>query len=237
MTSSGICIVGAMDEEIEGFLSHGRILKTHEHAFFCVYEASLFDLPVTIVKCGVGKVFAALITQHVIDTFRPRAVVSTGVAGAVSKNLRIGDVIVSQDCVQHDMDVRALGFERGRIPFTDFRFFPADENLRRLALSATLESPDHTVVSGRILTGDQFMSGIGEESYRFLTQELKGDAVDMESAAIAQVCFINEIPFVSVRTISDYANSTAHIDFNAFLPVIVHNSFRIVKQILLSHSR
>ncbi len=144
----------------------------------------------------------------------------------------IGDVVVSADCVQHDMDARALGFERGRIPYTDSKFFKADEGLAAMALSARLESRENKVVAGRILTGDQFISGIRGESHDFLTTELGGDAIDMESAAIAQVCSVNETPFVSVRTISDYADSTAHVDFNTFLPIVASNSFQIVKQIL-----
>jgi len=236
MTHPKVCVIGAMDEEIREFLSHGKILKTVERKTFCVHEVSLFDFSVIVVKCGIGKVFAALITQYVLGEYGPAAVISTGVAGALSAKLRIGDVVVSEDCGQHDMDATALGFERGRIPYTDFRFFKADRELIRFALSADLESKDHKVVSGRILTGDQFMTGVRGESHRFLTEELGGDAIDMESAAIAQVCCVNETPFVSVRTISDYADSQAHLDFNQFLPLIAHNSFRIVKRILEGHA-
>jgi 5'-methylthioadenosine/S-adenosylhomocysteine nucleosidase len=145
--------------------------------------------------------------------------------------LSIGDVVVSRDCIHHDMDVRALGFVRGHIPFTDFRIFWGDEALLKKALSARLES-GHRVAAGRILTGDQFISGARHETHGHLTDELEGDAVDMESAAIAQACFVNEIPFLSVRTLSDKADGTAHADFNAFLPEVVRNSFSVVRKIL-----
>jgi adenosylhomocysteine nucleosidase len=231
MDAPRICIIGAMDEEVHEFLSHSEISKTLERRHFRVHEAVLFGVPVAIIKCGVGKVFAALITQHVIDAYSPSAVISTGVAGAVSSSLKIGDVVVSRDCIHHDLDVRALGFERGQIPYSDFRFFPADPDLARAALATRLES-GHKTVSGRILTGDQFISGDRGESHAYLTEELQGDAVDMESAAIAQVCFVNETPFVSVRTISDYADGTAHVDFNQFLPEVARNSFAVVRQVL-----
>jgi adenosylhomocysteine nucleosidase len=230
--SHPVCIIGAMDEEISEFLAHGIISRKSQRKCFCVYEASLFDYPVIIIKCGVGKVFASLITQYAIGEYQPSAVISTGVAGSLSEKLSIGDVVVSSDCVHHDMDARALGFERGRIPYTEARFFAADKNLAKSALSADLESRDHKIVSGRILTGDQFISGVRGENHRYLTEELKGMAVDMETAAIGQVCFVNEIPFVSVRTISDNADHEAHIDFNKFLPIVASNSFHIVKHVL-----
>ncbi len=221
-----------MDEEITEFLSHADVSKVVERKFFRIHEASLFDSPVIIVKCGVGKVFASLITQHVIDAYHPSSVISTGVAGSLSETFSIGDVVVSTDCAHHDMDVRALGFERGRIPFTDLRFFRADENLVRSALTGRLESAGHKIMAGRILTGDQFMSGNHRETHGHLTGEFDGHAVDMESAAIAQVCFVNETAFVSIRTISDNADHNAHVDFNQFLPVVVSNSFQVVKGIL-----
>ena len=231
MNRPAICIIGAMDEEIQEFLSHAQVSKTIEWNIFRIYEANLLDVPVVVIQCGVGKVFASLISQHLIDEYHPSAVISTGVAGALSKKLHIGDVVVSRDCIQHDMDARALGFERGRIPYTDLQFFKADEKLAEWALSADLES-DHKIVSGRILSGDQFISGDRETSHGHLTGELEGDAVDMESAAIAHVCAVNEIPFVSIRTISDYADGSAHIDFASFLPVIASNSFHIIKKML-----
>ena len=236
MSHPGICIIGAMDEEISGFLSQSRISKTIQRKSFLIHEAVLFGFPVTIVKCGVGKVFASLITQHILDAYHPSAVISTGVAGSLSADLRIGDVVVSRDCAHHDMDAMALGFERGRIPYTDLRFLAADENLCRLALSASLDPSGNKIVSGRILTGDQFISGVRGERHRFLTEELEGDAIDMESAAIAQVCFVNETPFVSIRTISDYADGSAHVDFNEFLPIVAGNSFKIVGHILRESS-
>jgi adenosylhomocysteine nucleosidase len=220
-----------MEEEVAEFLARAAVTRTIERPHFKVHEAEMFGTPVVIVKCGVGKVFAALITQYLADRYDLAGVVSTGVAGGLSDALAIGDVVVSRDCIHHDMDVRALGFARGHIPFTDFRIFWGDETLLRKALSARLES-GHRVVAGRILTGDQFISGARHETHGHLTDELEGDAVDMESAAIAQVCFINGIPFVSVRTLSDKADGTAHVDFNAFLPEIVKNSFAVVRGIL-----
>lgn len=225
-------IIGAMVEEVEEFLAHAAVDRVVDRGAFHVHEAVLCGVPVAIIKCGVGKVFAAMITQHVIDAYSPAAVISTGVAGGLSKNLSIGDVVVSRDCVHHDLDTRALGFPRGHIPYTDLRFFTADEDLVRLALSADLENRRHKAVAGRIVTGDQFIYGDRAATHGYLTEELEGDAVDMESAAIAQVCRVNGTPFVSVRTLSDMADGSAHVDYVQFLPEVANNSFHIVKAVL-----
>jgi adenosylhomocysteine nucleosidase len=232
-TRSGrIAVIGAMKEEVAEFLAHATVTRVVDRGAFHVHEALLCGKPVVIIRCGVGKVFAAMITQHVIDAYAPAAVVSTGVAGGLSKDLAIGDVVVSRDCIHHDLDTSALGFPRGRIPYTDLRFFAADETLAALALSADLESRSHRVVPGRIVTGDQFIHGDRATTHPYLTDELQGDAVDMESAAIAQVCTVNKTPFVSVRTLSDMADGSAGVDYEKFLPEVASNSFHIVKAVL-----
>jgi adenosylhomocysteine nucleosidase len=143
-------------------------------------------------------------------------------------------VVISRDCLHHDLDTSALGFPRGHIPYTDLRFFTGDETLVRLAASADLGATRHKVVAGRILTGDQFIHGNRAATHAYLTEELTGDAVDMESAAIAQVCAVNKTPFVSVRTLSDMADGSANVDYVKFLPEVANNSFHIVKRILES---
>jgi adenosylhomocysteine nucleosidase len=227
-----VVIIGAMVEEVEEFLAHARVERVVDRGAFHVHEAELCGVSVAIIKCGVGKVFAAMISQHVIDTYHPSAVISTGVAGGLSPALAIGDVVVSRDCIHHDLDTSALGFPRGRIPYTDYRFFAADATLIRLAVSADLENRSHKAVEGRIVTGDQFIHGDRATTHAYLTEELEGDAVDMESAAIAQVCTVNKTPFVSVRTLSDLADGSADVDYVKFLPEVANNSFHIVKAIL-----
>jgi 5'-methylthioadenosine/S-adenosylhomocysteine nucleosidase len=227
-----IVVIGAMDEEVREFLAHAEAVRVTERGAFRAHVAELCGVPVAIVKCGVGKVFAAMITQHVIDAYSPVAVISTGVAGGLSPGLSIGDVVVSRDCAHHDLDARVLGFPRGHIPYSDLRYFTADERLVHLAVTANLGTRSHKVVLGRILTGDQFIHGDRAATHGHLTEELEGDAVDMESAAIAQACHVNRVPFVSVRTLSDMADGSAVADFSKFLPEVASNSFHVVKSIL-----
>src|SRR5690606_33248318 len=147
-------IIGAMDEEIAEFLAHARVERVVEKPHFKVHEGVLCGATVAIVKCGVGKVFASLITQYLIDRYAPEAVitqrrrdgwapeavVSSGGGGGLAPRLSIGDVVASRDCSQHDMDVRALGFDRGHIPYSELRIFWGDEPLLKRALRAKLES-------------------------------------------------------------------------------------------------
>lgn len=228
-------IIGAMEEEMREFLAHARVDRVEDRGkfgAFRVHEAELCGVPVVLVRCGVGKVFAAMLTQHLIDAYAPDAVISTGVAGGLSPALAIGDVVVSRDCLHHDLDARALGFPRGHIPYTDHRFFAADEELARRALTVDLGARGHKVVLGRIVTGDQFIHGDRAATHAHLTEELEGDAVDMETAAIGQVCRVNGVPFLSVRTLSDLADGTADVDYVRFLPEAARNSFEVVKGIL-----
>jgi adenosylhomocysteine nucleosidase len=136
--------------------------------------------------------------------------------------------VVARDCVQHDVVVDFLGLPRGQIPFTDQRFFDTDPRLRRYALE--VDVPDHTVVEGRVLTGDTFVE---DEAYRQqICDELEGDCVEMEGAAVGQVCAVNDVPYLVVRAISDRADGDSDIDFDAFLQNAAHASSRIVLHLL-----
>ncbi len=223
-------ILGAMEEEITEFLAHAELLERAEWRGFTFYTVKLEGHAVVLVKSGIGKVHAALVSQHLIDTYAPSALIFTGVAGALNPAYEIGDVVISRDCIQHDVDGKALGFARGNILFTDMKVFAADLELSADALSARADG--HKIHSGRILTGDQFMTRDEINHHRYLMEELHGDAVEMEGGAMAQVCAVNGIPFVVVRTISDRADGDAVQDFNRFLPEVARNSFAIVRHIL-----
>jgi 5'-methylthioadenosine/S-adenosylhomocysteine nucleosidase len=192
------------------------------------------DREAVLVKSGVGKVFCALVAQRLIDLFAPKALLFTGVAGALNPDYAIGDVVVSRDCLQHDVDGRALGFSRGTLLYTKWQALPADPELVRLALSAKADG--HRIWQGRIVTGDQFMNRDQINHHRYLMDELKGDAVEMEGGALAQVAAVNKIPYAVIRTLSDRADGDAVHDFTRFLPVIAKNSYAVAKRILEGYS-
>ena len=221
-----------MVEEIEGLAQHMQLIADYNWTDFSIREGVLFGRRVLLVQSGIGKIITAMVSQYLIDTFNPVAMLLTGVAGALNPELEIGDVVICRDCVQHDMDAQALGYSRGTIPFTSYRFFQANIGLSELALSAPLQ--DHQIILGRILTGDQFLTKKEITHYEYLIQDLKGDCIEMEGAANALVCTLNNIPFLIVRTISDRADGSAAADFNTFLPVVASNSIQIIRTILES---
>nr|AQS33892.1 hypothetical protein [uncultured archaeon] len=227
-----IGIIGAMDDEIAMYLDHITVEKKVKYSIFTFYKGTFHNQKVVLVKSGVGKVFAAMITQYLIDKFNVDTILFTGVGGSLNKSLKIGDVVISTDSAHHDFNAIPLGFKRGQISYTNYRFFKADATLRKIALKAKLNT--HKIIPGRILTGDQFFTQREKKAHKYLTQELKGDCIEMEGAAVAQVCTMNKIPHLIIRTVSDQANGTAVKDYNSFKHIVAANSFQIVHHIIES---
>jgi len=221
-----IGIIGALDDETGCYLSRIPDMKKHHLHGFDFYLGGLAGKKVVIVKCGAGKVNAALCAQALISEFEPAAIIFTGVAGALNKSLEIGDIVISKDSVQHDMDATKLGFELGQVPFTEMRFFEATPELAELAYSTATEL-GLKAMQGRILSGDRFVTGSTDE-----LRSLEGDCIDMESAAVAQACKINCVPHVVIRSISDKADHSATADFQNFCKQASETSFRLVKSML-----
>lgn len=182
-----------------------------------------------VVRCGVGKVLSAMVAQRSLDRFAPRAVALTGVAGALAPDLRPGDAVIARDTLQHDLDVTALGFALGEVPFTGERVFPCDPALVAAASGARI---DGALRTGRILTGDRFVTGADRACHAHLRADLAGDAVEMEGAAVAQVCTRNGVPFVIVRTISDRADGDAPADFAKVLAFAAANAAAVTRRLI-----
>jgi len=227
--TSPIAILGALEAEIEALKAAMQDCKVVTWQRTTFYEGLLFGQRVVLAQSGVGKVMAAMVTQKIVEAYQPRYLLFTGVAGGLNPNFSIGDIVIAKDCVQHDMDAIGLGFLRGQVPYTEYRFLATDPKLRALAL--TTETP-HMLHEGRILTGDHFMTKKEVQDYRYLTEELAGDAVEMEGAAVGLVCTYNQIPFLIIRTLSDKANDDATVNFLEFLPVVAANSFAVIEQLL-----
>ena len=184
---------------------------------------------VSLVQSGVGKVLSSAVTQALISAEQPDAVIFTGIAGGIDPSLRVGDVIVATDCIQHDMDATALGFQHGEIPYTNVREVACDDRLRALAL--TWQSPDHVqVLPGRILSGDQFIAG--NRIHHPHLEDLAGAVVEMEGAAVATVARWNSVPCCVIRTVSDKADGESKLRFEEFLPIATMHSVEIIKHLL-----
>ncbi|GGG09393.1 5'-methylthioadenosine/adenosylhomocysteine nucleosidase [Paenibacillus abyssi] len=229
MTFSKIGIVGAMVEEIELLHKHTDVTNTIHKAGITFYEGRFHDKDIIFGKSGVGKVNAAVCTQVLID-MGVDCILFTGVAGALDPELEIGDIVISTSCLQHDMDVTPLGFARGVIPFQEVSDFNADPRLIELAEQASERLFNGRYRKGKILSGDQFVAS--RETVKELYEDLGGTCTEMEGAALAQVCAMNGIPYVVIRSMSDKADGSAHVNFEEFTVKASDHSYRIIDDII-----
>lgn len=226
-----IGIIGAMDEEIIYIKEKMDIITAKNVIGLDFFVGRMFGKNVVIVRSGIGKVNAAICTQVLIDHFAVDYVVNVGVAGAVYKKLNIGDIVISSDAVQHDIDTTVFGDAIGVIPRMSESYFKADEELIKIARKAGSElSSNAGIFVGRIASGDQFISNVEEKARIWDT--VGGYCAEMEGAAIAHTCYLNKIPFVVIRSISDNADNKATISYEQFVPVAAKNSGELVEKIL-----
>ncbi len=227
-----LAIIGAMDEEIELLLASLTHRSDHIRAGITFHQGQLMEKQIIVCKTGVGKVNAAVVTQILIDQFAVSGIIFTGVAGALDPELEIGDIVISTDCMHHDMDVTALGFSKGEIPYQQNSIFKADAHLIQLAQTASTQVTNCRIYLGRILSGDQFINH--RDQVAELYQTFGGMCTEMEGAAVAQVCTMNQVPFVIIRSMSDRADGSADVNFVEFSHFAARHSFSLVEQILLN---
>ncbi|MCR4741920.1 MAG: 5'-methylthioadenosine/adenosylhomocysteine nucleosidase [Treponema sp.] len=204
-----IGIIGAMESEVESIFANMTSKEKININNLTFYKGKLFDKEVVVVKCGVGKVNAALCTQLLILTFKVDKVINTGIAGATGKGLNIYDFVVSSQALYHDFDTSFFGYKLGQVPGME-ETFKADDELQKIALQAFEKSglaKEHKIQNGLIASGDQFIAG-GEKK-AFIVNNFHPLCVEMEGAAIAHACFANKVPFVIIRCMSDCADDSA----------------------------
>ncbi len=228
-----IGIIGAMAEELEQLLGALSEQETVRRGAYKLHRGILEGKSVLIAQCGVGKVNAAALAQ-IFALEGVSHVIFTGVAGGVAPGLKVGDIVVSRDALQHDADVRALGYALGEVPGEPLSW-PADEGLQAAALAAAealseVVSAEVKVVSGRILSGDQFIADPNKVTFLFKT--FGGACAEMEGAAVAQVCSRAGVPFVIVRSISDTADGGAEVDFRSFTVLAARRAKAVVTEML-----
>lgn len=214
MTKIGI--IGAMASEVASLKDLMEMNVIIKKAGMNFYDGTLNGKSVVVVQCGYGKVNAAICAQILVDLFEVTHIINTGVAGSLNSKLDIGDIVISEKALQHDMDVAPLGFAPGQIPDIDVLAFPADQAMIDTAVSACRQvNPDIHVFTGLVVSGDQFISDRVTKDR--LVSVFHGDCAEMEGAAIAQVAYLNNLPFVIIRAISDKADDSAGVmDFPTF---------------------
>lgn len=226
-----IGIIGAMEEEVAALrekLSDVRMLRKASMDF---YAGTLYGKQVVVVRSGIGKVNAGICTQILADVFEVDAVINTGIAGSLKAEINIGDIVLSTDTLQHDMDATGFGYELGVIPRMETSCFEADRELLAAAKAACEEAvPEIQVFTGRVVSGDQFVSD--RQVKERIAQNFDGMCTEMEGAAIAQAAYLNQIPFVIIRAISDKADDSATVDYPTFERQAIAHSVALVENLI-----
>ena len=241
-----IGIIVAMEVEFRQLVRLMENVQVEQQRGLSFTVGNMGPHEVVLMRCGIGKVNAAMGTTMLIDVFRPAYVISTGCAGGIDPCLRVMDVVVSRELVYHDVDCgEGLGCQLGQVQGLP-RFFQGDERLLRAALEAsetpdssefldnpeTSQSPRPRIHAGLILTGDQFITS--HETLAVIKGNFpEGLAVDMESAAIAQVCYLQGVPFISFRVISDTPGAEGHQQqYDGFWEQLADRSFSVTRDFL-----
>lgn len=224
-----IGIIGAMAQEIEILRQVMVEPKVTELAGCKIFEGKINNTRVALLQSGIGKVAAAIGTTLLIQLTQPDVIINTGSAGGLDPNLNVGDILISTEVRHHDVDVTAFGYEIGQLPANPPAFSP-NEQLVELAQKEAKKA-GYNVVSGLICSGDAFING--KEKINEIRQNFPNIvAVEMEAAAIAQVCHGFNLPFVIVRAVSDVADKESHLSFEEFLPLAAEKSSTIVLAML-----
>lgn len=220
-------IIGAMDEEVLEIKNALTDVSVETVTGMDFYRGKVNGKEVVVVRSGIGKVNAAVCSQVLVDRFGVEAIVNTGIAGSLRAEINIGDIVLSTDSVQHDMDATGFGYPAGQIPRMDTFAFPADEKLLNLAKECCARvNPDIQTFTGRVVSGDQFISDKGKKQW--LTETFDGSCTEMEGAAIAQVCYLNHIGCLIIRAISDKADDSANMDYQEFEAKAIWHSVKLL---------
>lgn len=222
-----IGIIGAMEEEVRRLKEQMEHVDIKRIASMEFYEGSLEGSPVVVVRSGIGKVNAALCTQILVDRYGVSLVINTGVAGSLRNEIDITDIVLSTDALQHDVDATGFGYDIGVIPRMEQSVFQADKELVSIAKKVCGEVlPSLGIHTGRVVSGDQFISDGNKKDW--LAKTFDGYCTEMEGAAIAQAAYLNNIPFLVIRAISDKADNSAEMAYSEFEALAIENTVKLL---------
>ena len=224
-------IIGAMEVEVKELREMMENPQAQTVAGMTFYQGTIKGKEVVVVRSGIGKVNAGICSQILVDRYHVEGIINTGIAGSLKNEINIGDIVLATCAVQHDVDATGFGYPIGEIPQMGIKEFPADEKLRALAEECSKKAnPDIQVFSGRVASGDQFISS--KEKKNWISENFEAYCTEMEGAAIAQAAYLNNIPYLVVRAISDKADDSANMDYSEFEAKAVENSVRLMAAML-----
>lgn len=228
---SKIGIIVAMEEELESILDIMDNIEEKEIYGLTFKTGQIEKNKIVVAKCGVGKVNAARVTQILIDTFNVKSVINVGAAGALNPFLNIGDIVIGEKLIQHDFDITAFDHDKGYITGVGNYIYSDSKLIEKFENAANnLKEKDYKIKKGIIATGDIFCTDIEMKNKIF--SKFDADCVEMEGAAIAQVCYLDKIPFIVIRSISDSPNGNNEIDFDKFVELASKRCANILREFL-----
>lgn len=225
-----IAIIGAMEEEVNVLRNQLENRQSKIIARSEFTKGTYHEKEVILLKSGIGKVNAAMTTSILLHTFQPDVVINTGVAGGYNLALNVGDIVISTEVRHHDVDATVFGYEYGQVPQMPAAY-EADSSLVQIAEEATSVLEDIQTVKGLIVTGDSFIYN-KEQASLILKNFPSVQAVEMEGAAIAQVAWQFNVPFVVIRSLSDIAGKESHITYDQFVEKSAQHSATLVLEMI-----
>lgn len=226
-----IGIIVAMEEELEAVLNIMNNIEQKEIYGISVQIGKIEQKEIAVVKSGVGKVNAARVTQILIDKLNVKSIINLGSAGALSPLLNIGDIVIGEKLIQHDFDITAFDHDKGYITGVGDYIYSDIELIEKFKKATNnLKEKDYKIKTGIIATGDIFCTDI--EMKNKIYSKFDADCVEMEGAAIAQVCYLDNIPFIVIRSISDSPNGNNEIDFDKFVELASKRCANILREFL-----
>ena len=224
----------ALAIEVEGIVNMMENKEEQTAAKITYHKGEISGKEVVCCECGIGKVNAAMSTQIMIDLYHPDVIINSGIAGSLSGGIHIGDIVVSEDCVQHDMDATEMGDPLGQVQFNDElrTFFPADKAAADKLYAACQTIDGISVFRGRIASGDVFVTA--HERRQKIADMFDALACEMEGAAVGTVCYRNSVPFAILRSISDDFNNNEYMDFMEFRFIAAERSTKAIEQFIKS---
>lgn len=226
-----IGIVAAMQEEFEEIENKMKDIEAMRIRDLTFLMGKIGDYECVLVQSGVGKVHAARTTQIMIDNFELESIINVGVAGSVNDTLNIGDVVIGKYVVQHDFDITAFGHSKGYIPGVGNNIICDGQMISRFnEIMENIVERKYKIKLGVVATGDIFCTDITMKDK--IRANFDADVVDMECAAIAQVAYLNNIPFAVIRSVSDTPNGENEADFEQNLDLASKRCANILEEFL-----
>lgn len=222
-------IIAAMEEEVKYLKQHINNYEMYEFQGYQYHIGDIENRKVVVAQSGIGKVNAALSTALLLEHFSIKEVINTGSAGGMSPELNIGDIIIGEDCIHHDVDVTVFGYKYGQVPNMPVSF-KSDEQLITI-FQKIMKKFSFNYSVGIIATGDKFVT-----SYEQMPKVLKAfpdlKAAEMEAAAVAQVCYQYQKPVIVVRSISDVVGKNSSQTFDQYIDTAAKNSTEVIVEFL-----